>query len=321
MSHTSEKTPLPVPPYVGNGPYCYTNSLLTVLGGEAPTPGIVETLTSSAFGFQLLAGRLPLFDPYGWNPDHGLDQALRLLGYSWRRVTSDSATQALTALRDRVREGPVLIGPVDMGLLAHQPGSDRATGADHFVVALDVTPSDVVFHDPQGHPWARLPHDLFCEAWRAEDIGYAKGRYAMRVALERQQPVGVAHALSASLAEAAQWLSGRELPVPPGTLGGAEGLHRLADQVGDRSELGVLDMLSRFSIPIGARRRADAAACMSLIGAHGVARVLHRSARELGGLQYPARIHDTHAVSAGLRRLADMHHELVAAVTRHPRTT
>ena len=119
MSHTTDEAPLPVPPYVGNGPYCYTNSLLTVLGGEAPTPGIVETLTSSAFGFQLLAGRLPLFDPYGWNPDHGLDQALRLLGYSWQRVTSDSATQALTALRDRVREGPVLIGPVDMGLLAH----------------------------------------------------------------------------------------------------------------------------------------------------------------------------------------------------------
>lgn len=27
MSHTTDKALLPVPPYVGNGPYCYTNSL------------------------------------------------------------------------------------------------------------------------------------------------------------------------------------------------------------------------------------------------------------------------------------------------------
>ena len=49
-----------------------------MLGAGAPSVAVVETLTGSPFGFQLLAGKLPLFDPLGWNPDLGLDQAIEL---------------------------------------------------------------------------------------------------------------------------------------------------------------------------------------------------------------------------------------------------
>lgn len=37
-----------------------------VLGPTAPPPSVTEVVTGSPFGLQLLAGRLPLFDPYGW---------------------------------------------------------------------------------------------------------------------------------------------------------------------------------------------------------------------------------------------------------------
>ena len=67
-------------PYIGSGPYCYANSLAMALGPDAPSPSVIEVLTGSPFGFELLAGRLPLFDPYGWDPDHGLDDAIDLLG-------------------------------------------------------------------------------------------------------------------------------------------------------------------------------------------------------------------------------------------------
>lgn len=135
-----------------------------------------------------------------------------MLGYTCRRETFESCADAVATLGERVAEGPVLVGPVDMGLLAHQPGSDRASGADHFVVALEVTDREVVFHDPQGHPWAALPHDVFCAAWRAEQIGYATGSYAMRSAFEQREEVALEDALARSLKAATGWLAGRDLP-------------------------------------------------------------------------------------------------------------
>lgn len=66
--------------YIGSGPYCYANSLAMTLGASAPPPAVIEVLTGSPFGFELLGGTLPLFDPYGWDPDHGLDAAIALLG-------------------------------------------------------------------------------------------------------------------------------------------------------------------------------------------------------------------------------------------------
>lgn len=314
---TSPARPLHgVVPYVGNGPYCYTNALVTVLGPTTPATAAVETLTSSAFGFQLLADAVPLFDPYGWNPDHGLDQAIRLLGNPGRRVVHDTAAQALDGLREHTAAGPVLVGPVDMGLLAHQPGSDRARGADHFVVALEVTSTDVVFHDPQGHPWVSLPHEVFCHAWAADGIGYTSAPYAMRTGIEPHRDVDLTHALTASLAEAAAWSRGRDLPVPPGTLGGADGLERLAEKVEAVAAPELLDMLSRFSIGVGTRRRADASACMARVGADEVASSLLGIARQLGALQHPARSHDLPTLADGLRRVADLQRDLVDVTAR-----
>jgi hypothetical protein len=159
-----------------------------MLGEAAPPVGAVETLTASPFGFQLLGGELPLFDPYGWNPDLGLDQAIELLGYRCRGTTHKTAADALAGLESALAAGPVLVGPVDMGLLAHQPGSDRAAGADHFVVALASGEGSIRFHDPQGHPHAVLPTEVFLDAWRAEQIGYlAEDAFVMRNRLRTGQ--------------------------------------------------------------------------------------------------------------------------------------
>jgi hypothetical protein len=40
-------------------------------------PGLLEVLTGSPFGLQLLGGRRPLFDPLGWDPGIGIDAALK----------------------------------------------------------------------------------------------------------------------------------------------------------------------------------------------------------------------------------------------------
>ena len=53
-------------PYIGSGPYCYANSVAMMLGPAAPTPSVIEVLTGSPFGFQLLGGQLPLFSTTSW---------------------------------------------------------------------------------------------------------------------------------------------------------------------------------------------------------------------------------------------------------------
>lgn len=305
-----------VQPYNGNSPYCYTNSLISVLGPGAPSAAVVETLTGSPFGFQLLAGELPLFDPYGWNPNLGLDQALGLLGYTWQSHTANDAGEALAALRQALTKGPVFIGPLDMGLLLHQPGSDRASGADHYVVALAVEDGAVIMHDPQGHPWASLPTGAFCQAWQADQIGYGQP-YSMRTDFACVQEVDSLEALQVSLPLAAAWARGRELPVPPGTLGGLAGLERLAEWAESQLDESLRQMLTGFSICLGARRQNDAAQSLHRIGETELALHFQQQARILGALQYAAVIGDGAALGKGFRRLAQMHSETVELLARH----
>src|SRR5512139_1393188 len=120
--------------YIGSGPYCYSNCLAMILGDAGPSPAVIEVLTGSPFGFELIAGHLPLFDPFGWDPDQGLDEAIGLLGWSATREGFADHGQALAALREAVRSGPVLTGPVEIGLLLHHPGLGQPIEADHFVV-------------------------------------------------------------------------------------------------------------------------------------------------------------------------------------------
>ncbi|MDX6311267.1 MAG: hypothetical protein QOF44_731 [Streptomyces sp.] len=125
-------------PYTGSGPYCYANSLAMVLGEHAPPTGVIECLTGSPFGFELLAGTLPFFDPYGWDPELGLDAAIGSLGWTCERTDGGSPEEAMARLRKACADGPVLTGPLEMGLLTHQPGMNAAIGADHYVVVLAV---------------------------------------------------------------------------------------------------------------------------------------------------------------------------------------
>ena len=243
-------------PYAGSGPYCYANSLAMALGPAAPSPSAIEVMTGSPFGIELLAGRLPLFDPYGWEADLGLDDAIALLGWTCQRQgAGDDDEQALAVLRDAVKAGPVLAGPVELGLLRHQPGMTGPIGSDHFVCVLEADDKLIRFHDPQGFPYATLPAPDFLAAWRADTIAYKATPYTMRSDFRRVRDVAIEAALRAALAGAVAWLRGRDdLAVPPGTLGGAAAACRLADLVASGLDDDVRGHLAYFAIRVGARR-------------------------------------------------------------------
>ncbi|MFD1366415.1 hypothetical protein [Actinoplanes sichuanensis] len=307
-----------MPSYLGSGPYCYANSLAMVLGEHAPPPSVVEVLTGSPFGFELLGGRLPLFDPYGWDPDQGLDEAIRLLGWTCRRDGADDEQTALARLRDA--GGPVLVGPVEFGLLRHVPGMTGPIRSDHFVVVLEVDGDVVRFHDPHGFPYATLPVPDFLAAWRADTIGYRDRPYTMRSGFDRVVAVRADAALRAALPGAAAWLRGRDLPVPPGTVGGADGLYRLASQIDAGLEPSVRDHLIHFAVRVGARRLADAATGLAGIGLGPAAAIATGQARLVGSLQFDLVSGNDKAAAATLRRLAPTYSALADELPGSPTT-
>ena len=302
-------------PYVGSGPYCYANSLAMLLGPAAPSPSVIEVLTGSPFGIELLAGRMPLFDPYGWDPDQGLDDAIALLGWTCQRQGAVDDEQALAMLRDAVKTGPVLAGPMEVGLLRHTPGMTGPIGADHFVCVLDADDALIRFHDPNGFPYATLPAVDFLAAWRADTIPYKTTSYTMRSDFQRIRDVTPEAALTAALPAAVAWLRGRDdLAAPPGTIGGAVAARQLADLVEAGLDGEVQGHLIYFAIRVGARRLADAATELAGIGRDRAAAVATRQARLVGSLQYDIMAGVGASAAETLRQLAPTYEELAAAL-------
>ncbi|MFK4070809.1 hypothetical protein [Streptomyces sp. NPDC029674] len=308
--------------YVGSGPYCYAHSLTMVLGDTAPPPAVVEVLTGSPFGFQLLGGGLPLFDPYGWDPEQGLDAVVSLLGVACERTAGGTAEEAGERLRAASARGPVLVGPVDMGLLLHQPGTPtNESGADHYVVVLGVDDGTVLFHDPHGHPYATLPLPDFLAAWEAETVEYADAPYVLRTGFVRERRVAPEEALRRSLPDARRWLAGRDdRPVPPGTLGGAAGLAALAARADAGLDAETRGFMAHFAVRLGARRLADAAHCLESLGLSDAAALATEQSRLIGGLQHPLVTGDDHTLAEGLRRLAPSYERLRTALASPGRT-
>ncbi|MBK3594357.1 MULTISPECIES: hypothetical protein [Streptomyces] len=297
--------------YTGSGPYCYANSLAMVLGDTAPPPAVIEVLTGSPFGFELLGGTVPLFDPYGWDPDFGLDTAVALLGVRCERTSGGTAEEAEERLRELSARGPVLVGPVDMGLLLHQPGTPTTEGGDHFVVVLEVDAGTVVFHDPHGHPYATLPVADFLAAWEAKAIGYADAPYVMRAGFVRERQVTATDALRRSLPDAQRWLAGRaDRSVPAGTLGGTAGVEALAAQADGGLDAGTRGFLAHFAVRVGARRLADAAHCLASLGLTRSAAVAAGQSRLVGSLQHPLVRGEDRASADLLRRIAPTYEQL-----------
>jgi hypothetical protein len=301
--------------YTGSGPYCYANSLAMMLGDSAPTPALLEVLTGSPFGMQLLSGRLPMFDPYGWDPDLGIDAALEALGWSCDRTAGGDEATALDLLCKAVADGPVMVGPVELGLLRHQPGAGGAIGADHWVVVLEADRSTVLMHDPQGHPYATMPTPEFMRAWRAEQMPWVDPPFVMRTRFSKTREVEADDAIRAVLPQAARWLSNDyDGPVPEGTLGGAAAVERLAamTEAGLPEEVRVV--LVHFAVRVGARRLNDAATVLDSVGATAAAAVAAAQARIVGGLQYHLVNGADREAATGLRALAPTYAALADAI-------
>jgi hypothetical protein len=245
--------------YVGNGAYCYANSMAMVLGaqGHQVEPGLLECLTAFGIGAQWEEtpdGRLPFFDAKCSAPDKGVCQALRTLGYRFEHRTGDA--EPLAELKRLLTHGPVIVGPVDMGLLVYNPAHTYAAGADHYVVVYALDEDRIHLHDPAGYPHAIMTYGDFMAAWRADRIAYKMGPYSMWGNLQREAEPTFDEMFRATDRQiAAQIREERERFDP--TEVGAGMLRQFAEQAREGLSPEMRGHLAHFALPVSTRRCED----------------------------------------------------------------
>lgn len=300
--------------YVGNGPYCYANSFAMLLGEQSPSTAVIEVATGGPFGMQLIGDTLVFFDAYGWNPELGFDRALTALGWTSTTSKGGDADEALVRLAAASTNGPVWVGPVEMGHLHHQPEMTGPIGADHYVVVLDVDDERVLIHDPQGFPYAEVPIKDFMTAWQADTVSYGDP-YTMRTDFVKVADISDADAIRSIIPNAIEWLSMRKNPeMPPGSLGNGEAAERVAEMIEAGAGGGLREHLIYFAIRVGARRLSDTADCLTLAGYREAAAIAARQARIVGSMQHPMVTSNFSAAATAIRKLAPTYSQLRAAL-------
>jgi hypothetical protein len=263
-------------PYTGNAAYCFSNSLHMCLLGSAhghrsiPGPGFLECLSGMTFGnsYGERSGRFFPSAP-GFTPEKGggLALAIHTLGWTcetWHAASLDGETcgeeaggEAVERLREALKGGPVLLGPLDFGYLSHYRGSGGMTGFDHYVVGLSLDEDGLLLHDPAGLPFAVLPVADLLPAWQAERIGFKCGSYTLRSHFKLARHVTPREMIELTLPVARQ--NTLIDPGGPDTFGGGQALARLARRLrGSVTEEQEAHALG-FSMPTAARRSLDAA--------------------------------------------------------------
>ncbi|MCL5014595.1 MAG: hypothetical protein M1493_11550 [Firmicutes bacterium] len=250
-----------LPVYIGKSEYCYANSaaMLLASAGYTVPPGTIEVLTGMGVGAAWIEASDALLFSLS-TPDVGLTRAFEALGYSVQETAqSTSDRDPIPGLVAALADGPVIVGPLSLGLLPYNPYTRGEQGADHYTLAYAADVDHIVLHDPWGFPCIRMSVEDLRRAWAAPDIEYKRGYYRswrQPKQMERPSPhdlvdraIGVFRVVYSD-AETLVQMTGVAI--------GADALHRVAQRYreGQMSAEG-REFLIGFSLPLAARRALD----------------------------------------------------------------
>ena len=173
--------------YFGDVSLCYTNSLAMALDsfGFDVRPERLEALMVMGNGASVVEDDphhpIVFFD--NGMPDASISNCLRMLGFTWEDFFVEEPVADLAEVRDRLtrmlEKGPVVAGPLDMGLLTYNPNFHGLGGVDHFVCVLGLDGGRLHLHDPAGFPYMSMDFEDFAKAWEARAISYRRGSFSM----------------------------------------------------------------------------------------------------------------------------------------------
>lgn len=117
-------------------------------------------------------------------PDLSISHSLKILGFDYEDFyLKDGAEVDLEEIKRKLEtflsNGPVVLGPLDMGHLTYNPNHTILYGVDHFVTVYALDGQYLYLHDPAGFACMKVTFTDIIEAWKAEAIDYKRGSYSM----------------------------------------------------------------------------------------------------------------------------------------------
>jgi len=118
-----------------------------------------------------------------FDPDLGIDRALNTLNIDFEilfQLAGTDGIDAISALRYWCLNGPVVVGPLNMGGLSYYFHSEVFSGMDHYVVVVGFEQNKILISDTEGYGLVFLEINDFLDAWRGDQIVEGRGEFIMR---------------------------------------------------------------------------------------------------------------------------------------------
>ena len=174
--------------YFGDVSLCYSYSLAMALDayGYDFKAEFLEAIMVMGNGASIVKedDRHPLVFFDNGMPDLSISHSLKILGFDYEDFyLKDGAEVNLEEIKRKLEtflaNGPVVLGPLDMGHLTYNPNHTILYGVDHFVTVYDIDDRYLYLHDPAGFACMKVAFNDMLEAWKAEAIDYKRGAYSM----------------------------------------------------------------------------------------------------------------------------------------------
>ena len=174
--------------YFGDVSLCYSYSLAMALDGYGYDfkADFLEAIMVMGNGASIVKEdeRHPLVFFDNGMPDLSISHSLKILGFDYEDFyLKDGAEVDLEEIKRKLEtflsNGPVVLGPLDMGHLTYNPNHTILYGVDHFVTVYDIDNQYLYLHDPAGFACMKVAFNDILEAWKAEAIDYKRGAYSM----------------------------------------------------------------------------------------------------------------------------------------------
>lgn len=174
--------------YFGDVSLCYSYSLAMALDayGYDFKADFLESIMAMGNGASIVKedDQHPLVFFDNEMPDLSISHSLKILGFDYEDFyLKDGSEVDLEEVKGKLEtflsNGPVVLGPLDMGHLSYNPNHTILYGVDHFVTVYDIDDQYLYLHDPAGFACMKVAFNDILEAWKAEAIDYKRGAYSM----------------------------------------------------------------------------------------------------------------------------------------------
>ena len=174
--------------YSGDVSLCYSYSLAMALDayGYDYKAEFLEAIMAMGNGASIVKedDQHPLVFFDNGMPDLSISHSLKILGFDYEDFYLKGGAEVdLEEIKRKLEtflfNGPVVLGPLDMGHLTYNPNHTILYGVDHFVTVYDIDDQYLYLHDPAGFACMKVAFNDILEAWKAEAIDYKRGAYSM----------------------------------------------------------------------------------------------------------------------------------------------